>query len=220
MSLLKPILTCTLLLMGGWSFSQEIYKIDIQKEVGEKRVTIINRGCSFINEGTYKGIRLTEDLEDGIVWLKDFEFVNGTIEFDTRGKDVKQHSFVGIAFHGNDTTTFETIYLRPFNFKATQEPWRSRAIQYVARPVFTWQVLREKFPGKYENAITPAPEPDSWVHVRVVVQGETISVYINGSSNHSLTVNKLSTNKSGSVGLYVADTSGGDFANLTIMKTE
>jgi hypothetical protein len=80
--------------------------------------------------------------------------------------------------------------------------------------------LREKFPGKYENAIAPAPEPGSWVHVRVVVQGETVTVYINRNSSPSLTVKTLSGIKTGSVGLYVADTSGGDFANLTIRKTE
>lgn len=214
----KFIKTFLFLFVAAPSFSQMIYTVDIQKEVAEKKVEIINRECSFIDEGLYKGVRLSENFEDGIAWLKDFEFINGTIEFDTRGKDVKQHSFVGIAFHGTDTTTFETIYLRPFNFKATQEPWRSRAIQYVAKPVHTWQVLREKFPGKYENAITPAPDPNSWVHVRVVVQDTMIAVYINGETDASLTVTALGSSKTGSVGLYVADTSGGDFANLTITK--
>jgi hypothetical protein len=223
MTFFKPrsvIFTYALIILSFTCFAQKIYNIDIQKEVKEQRVNLINRGYSFINESGFKGIRLTEDLEDGILWLNNIEFTNGTIEFDTRGKDVKQHSFVGIAFHGTDTTTFETVYLRPFNFKAAQEPWKSRAIQYVAKPLFTWQVLREKFPGKYENAIAPAPEPGSWVHVRVVVQGETVTVYINRNSSPSLTVKTLSGIKTGSVGLYVADTSGGDFANLTIKKTE
>ena len=214
------VYTSAICLLPATCFSQEVSYINIQKEVREKRVSLINRSYSFINEAAYKGIRLTEEPEDGILWLKDIEFKNGTIEFDTRGKDVKQHSFVGIAFHGTDTTTFETVYLRPFNFKAVQEPWKSRAIQYVAKPLFTWQVLREQYPGKYESAITPAPEPDSWVHVRLVVQGESIIVYINRSNTPSLTVTKLSTQKTGSVGLYVADTLGGDFANLTITKTD
>ncbi|MGH2563468.1 MAG: hypothetical protein ACRDE5_03080, partial [Ginsengibacter sp.] len=59
----------------------------------------------------------------------------------------------------------------------------------------------------------------SWVHVRVVVKDSIISVFINGSSDASLVVNSLGQNKRGSVGFYVADTSGGDFANLKIART-
>jgi hypothetical protein len=46
-----------------------------------------------------------------------------------------------------------------------------------------------------------------------------ISVYINNSPTPSLTVERVTQNDSGSIGFYVADTSGGDFANLVITKS-
>src|SRR5690242_20041542 len=147
--------------------SQETISIDIQKALKKKGAVSINRTVTPVKEKLYPGIHLDERYEDGIVWLNDFEFTTGIIEFDTRGKDVKQHSFVGVAFHGNDTTTFECVYLRPFNFTETDDPKKSRMIQYVAKPNYTWQYLRGKFPGKYENSLDPAPAPDSWVHVKL-----------------------------------------------------
>jgi hypothetical protein len=96
---------------------------------------------------------------------------------------------------------------------------RNHAIQYIALPNFTWRVLREKFPNKFEHAIDPSPDPNSWVHIRIVVNGSTVSTYINGKSEPSLVVDKVNQITSGAVGFYVADTSGGDFANLTITKT-
>ena len=146
-------------------------------------------------------------------------FSNGTIEFDVRGENVKQHSFVGIAFHGKDTATYDAIYLRPFQFQEQDEVLRSRGIQYVSLPEFTWRVLRAKSPGKYEHSVDPAQDPNSWVRIRVVIQGSTISTYVNGNKEPSLVVEKVTDVTSGYLGFYVADTSGGDFANLTITKT-
>jgi hypothetical protein len=68
--------------------------------------------------------------------------------------------------------------------------------------------------------MTNPPDPGSWVHVRVVVMDTAISVFINGASDASLVVKSLGQNKKGTVGFYVADTSGGDFANLKITKTD
>ncbi|MEP7322720.1 MAG: hypothetical protein ABI761_12410 [Saprospiraceae bacterium] len=202
------------------AFAQKAIPINIQKEVKGKNTYVINRDIEFINEPSHRGIRLDARYGDGIVWLKNMAFRNGSIEFDVRGKDIKQHSFVGIAFHGEDTLTYEAIYLRPFNFKAETEPFKSRAIQYIARPDYRWQVLREEFSGKYEKPINPPPDPNAWIKVRVVVQGNTISAYINDNKDPSLVVESLGALKSGSIGFFVADTSGGDFANLVITKTD
>ena len=204
-----------LFLLSSFIIHAQTLEIDIQKEIKKKNVNIINREVTIIKDKQYPGIHLDERYEDGIVWLKNVTFTTGTIEFDTRGKDVKQHSFVGIAFHGTDTTTFESIYLRPFNFMETEDPKKSRMVQYVSKPSHTWQVLRGKFPGQYEGTINPAPAADSWVHVRVVITETTISTYISNNPKASLVVESLGA-KTGSVGFYVADTSGGDFANLRI----
>ncbi|MGE0587824.1 MAG: hypothetical protein AB7O48_04575 [Cyclobacteriaceae bacterium] len=203
-----------------FGFTPRPQSINIQDEIRNNRANVINREVTFINDKGYEGIHLNRAYEDGIVWLKDFEFTNGTIEFDVRGEDIKQHSFVGIAFHGNDTTTFESIYLRPFNFKATEDPWKSRSIQYIARPTYTWQALRANFPDKFENDITPVLEPNAWIHMKVVVNESLVTVFVNNRKEPCLEVESLGSRKTGSVGFYVADTSGGDFANLKITKTE
>ena len=133
---------------------------------------------------------------------------------------MKQHSFVGIVFYGKDNDTFDAIYLRPFQFDEQDETLRSHGIQYISLPDFTWRTLREKFPDKYEHSVEPAPDPNSWVRVRIVIKDSIISTYINGNKEPSLVVEKLTHLNTGLVGFYVADTSGGDFANLTITKTD
>lgn len=200
------------------SFAQGPQQFDLHKMVKDGNIVVYNRALSLINEADHQGISLSKDFGEGIAWLKGIEFSNGTIEFDVRGENIKQHSFVGIAFHSKNDSTFDAVYLRPFQF-LEDEPLKSRAIQYISLPNYTWQVLREKAPGKYEHSIDPAPDPDSWVRMRIVIKDADITVYINGSSEPSLVVEKVTNVKSGAVGFYVADTSGGDFANITITKT-
>jgi hypothetical protein len=194
--------------------------IDLHSLVKNKRIEVFNRRLTLINEPSYAGISLSKDEGEGIAWLKGVEFSNGILEFDVRGEDVQQHSFVGIAFHGRNNDTFDAIYLRPFQFRSDNEVLKKRAIQYISLPDFTWQTLREKSPGKYEASIQPAPDPNSWVRVKIVVKDKTISTYINGSKEPSLVVQKVTNLGTGAVGFYVADTSGGDFANITITKTD
>jgi len=212
-----------LLLLNILSISSPAQKpevFDLQKLVKNKGLEIFNRELSLINESSRVGIRLSKDYGEGIAWLKGVEFSNGIIEFDARGEDVEGHSFVGIAFHANGNKTFDAIYLRPFRFNETDESLRSHSIQYIALPNFTWQLLREKFPTKFEHTIDPSPDPNSWVHVRIVINGAVVSTYINGNQEPSLVVEKVNQISSGGVGFYVADTSGGDFANLTMTKTD
>jgi hypothetical protein len=202
------------------SFSQNAVVPDLHQLVKNNGIQVFNRELTLLHEESYSGIRLSKDEGEGIAWLKGIEFSNGIIEFDVRGEDVKQHSFVGIAFHGLDNETFDAIYLRPFQFKEKDKVLRSHGIQYISLPDFTWRTLREKFPDKYEHSIDPSPDPNSWVHVRIVVKDTVISTYINGNKEASLVVEKITSVTKGYVGFYVADTSGGDFANITITKTD
>ena len=136
-----------------------------------------------------------------------------------RREDIKQHSFVGIAFHAKYDSIFDAIYLRPFQFREKDTILKNRAIQYISLPNFPWRILREMYPNKYEHSIEPAPDPNSWVSVRIIIKDSTITTYINGNTEPSLIVQKVTQVKSGSIGFYVADTSGGDFANISITKT-
>ena len=202
------------------AFSHPPRAFDLQQEFKNKRLDVHHRALTLINEEGHSGIRLSKDYGEGIAWLKGVEFSDGVIEFDVRGENIKQHSFVGIAFHGKDNETFDAIYLRPFQFQETDPVLRSHSIQYISLPDFGWRVLREKFPSKFEQPIDPSPDPNAWVHIKLVVKGPSVSTYVNGSAQPSLVIEKVTRLSHGSVGLYVADTSGGDFANLVITNAK
>jgi hypothetical protein len=215
-SLFVVVLSC----MTLPAISQKAESFDLHKLARSNGLEVFNRQLNLVQEQSRNGIQLSKAEGEGLAWITGLEFSEGVIEFDVRGENVKQHSFVGIAFHGVDNNTFDAIYLRPFQFQEQDETLRARMIQYISLPAFPWRTLRADSPGKYENSINPSPDPNAWIRVKVVVSGNTISTYINDYKEPSLVVQKVTTVAKGRVGLYVADTSGGDFANLTITKTK
>jgi len=174
------------------------------------------RTLSTVTDGGRQVFRLDARPGDGVAWWPDAAFTTGTIELDIRGRNVPQASFVGVAFHGVDETTYEAIYFRPFNF-ATEDPARRlRAVQYVSHPAHPWQVLREQQPGVFEKPVSPPPNPDGWFHATIRVDGDSVTVFVDRAATAALTVQRLTTRPGGWVGLWVGNTSPGDFANLTI----
>ncbi|PYP01273.1 MAG: hypothetical protein DMD25_12930 [Gemmatimonadetes bacterium] len=188
-----------------------------QQAIEPEGLKVFNRSVSSLSDGARKGVRLSEHAGDGVAYLQGVEFTNGTIELDVRGKDVPQQSFVGVAFHGVDGTTYDAIYFRPFNFRAEDPARRGHAVQYIAQPIYPWQKLRAEQPGKYERAIDPVPDPNAWFHVRVVVTSPKVSVFVDDAKEPSLVIDQLSNRKKGLVGLWVGNNSGGDFANVKIV---
>lgn len=191
---------------------------DLTKLVKGKGWTVINRSASLIEGDVKKGIQFDERPEPGLAWLNGFEFANGVIEFDVKGRNVSQKSFVGVAFHGLDEKTYEAIYFRPFNFRSEDPVRRTHAVQYISHPTYTCQKLRNEHPGKYEQAISPAPDRDVWFHARVFVLSPNVSVFVNGAREPSLVVEQLSARKKGWVGFRVGENSPGAFANLKITR--
>ncbi len=183
---------------------------DLQQLLKEKKLVTHGQNVIPLTDGGKKAISQT-----GIIWLKDVNFSEGTIEVDLRGKDVLQKSFIGIVFHGVDTVTHDVIYFRPFNFLSSDPVRKIHAVQYVAHPDFPWHKLREEKNGIYEKAVTPAPSPTDWFHARIVVKGSEINVFVNNSTTPSLTVNKLNSRSSGKIGIWNEGLEG-DFANLVI----
>jgi len=188
---------------------------DLRGVPGAKGWKLINRAAMAAEKDGQPAVRLEDCDGIGVAWLEDFSFTNGTIELDIRGTNVTQHSFVGVAFHGKDVQTYDAVYFRPFNFKAEDAARRQRAVQYISHPTHTWSKLRQEQPGKFEQPVQPAPDPDGWFHVRVVVASPKVSVFVNESKEPCLVVEQLSDRKSGRVGFWV-DTGGGEFANLKI----
>ena len=202
------------ILLSGFAVGQAVTP-DLQDM---NKWTLNNRAAEPFNEDGKKGIRLSEVPNDGIMILKDLEFGEGTIEVDIRGKNVLQQSFVGVAFHIQDVNTYDAIYFRPFNFMNSDTARRRRAVQYVSMPNYPWEKLRQDYPGKYENRIQPVPNPDGWFHVKIVVAGKRIRVFVDNSQTPSLEVEKLTQISKGGLGLWVGNTSGGSFANLKITQ--
>jgi hypothetical protein len=190
---------------------------DLAKLADNKGLKVFNRTVNSFSDGAKRGVHLSESPGEGVAYLEGSEFADGTIEFDVKGKDVQQQSFVGVAFHGVDGTTFDAIYFRPFNFRAKDPVSHSHSVQYVSDPTYTWDKLRAEHPSKYEQAVNPAPDPNDWFHARVVVASPKVSVFVGDAKDPSLVVNQLSDRKKGLVGLWVGNNSGGDFANLKIV---
>jgi hypothetical protein len=176
-----------------------------------------NRTVTRITDGARKGVRLSAAEGEWPVYLPDIKFANGTIELDIKGKDVQGSSFVGVAFHGVDGTTFDAIYFRPFNFKTDDQARVLRAVQYISHPAHPWQKLRADTPGQYEKPVKPVPDPNDWFHARIVVASPKVSVFVADATEPCLSVTQLSDRKNGLVGVWVGNTSGGDFANLKIV---
>ncbi|PSL49724.1 uncharacterized protein DUF1080 [Chitinophaga niastensis] len=159
-------------------------------------------------------IHFNEQPGAGIAWIKNKQFANGTIEFDVRGKNELQKSFVGIAFHGLNDSTYDAVYFRPFNFTVPEAGRRGHSVQYISLPLYDWSLLRNEHPGIYENFIDPPPNPNKWFHVKIIVASPDVTVMVNGKK--CLAVEQLSPRKEGMIGYWTGDGSGGDWKGLKI----
>jgi len=182
------------------------------------RIEVFNRTLDQTKADSPQAVFLNAAPNDGLAWITGVELSEGTIELEIKGKNEQSRSFVGIAFHGQDNRVFDAVYLRPFNFQATEQERRSHAIQYVSMPGHDWRELRNSHPAKYEFAITPAPDPDSWVKLKLVVKGKNVAAFVNGSDGSALTVELLNERLKGKVGLWVRNGSDGWFRNLKVVR--
>jgi hypothetical protein len=182
------------------------------------KLRVVNREITRIPERD--GVRLSRALGNGVAWVEGTDFRAGTIELDIRGREDMQQLYVGVAFHRKDNDTYEAVYLRPFNFRATDSVRKQHAIQYIKLPDFDWPRLRQQFPEEFENPVDTSLVPTDWVRLRVVVQGATVRSYAGSGVGIALEARKLGELNSGQIGLWVGNDSGGDFADLTITPTQ
>ncbi|MCW3109340.1 MAG: hypothetical protein JWQ09_3846 [Segetibacter sp.] len=84
---------------------------------GSNRFQVVNRGISISTDKAGKAmVHLDGKPNPGVAWINDLTFGSGIIEFDVKGKNIMQQSFVGIAFHGLNDSSYEAIYFRPLIF--------------------------------------------------------------------------------------------------------
>ncbi|MBX2875439.1 MAG: hypothetical protein KTR30_25205 [Saprospiraceae bacterium] len=129
----------------------------------------------------HKGVPALKIKGDGPpVFLKDMEFANGTIEFDL---ELVDGPFVGINFRRQDPGNSERFYLRPHR---VGNPMGEDAIQYapVVKGANLWDMLHE-----YQGpAVIRKP---GWNHIKMVVSGKRMRVYVNSEDRISLDIPEL-----------------------------
>lgn len=201
-----------LLFVSTLTFAQKDGSFNFKNLQKQGELKAINRQIEVIEDF----IRVSESTGEGLIWLPIKDFKNGEIEIEMRGKDVLQKSFIGIAFHRLNDSTFDAVYCRPFNFFAKDSIRKIHAIQYVSHPIFTWKKLRNEQNGKFEKEIINPPNPNGWFKVRLDIDNTTIKAYINQDTKPSLVVEKLTTQTNGKLGIFVGEGSGGDFKSIVI----
>lgn len=148
----------------------------------------------------HKGIAAME-LKNGQAILNDVTFRDGTIEFDV---DPQGQMGAGIGFRRRDDNTYEDFYIRP---KANCSQALD-CIQYAPQTHGT--LLWDLFP-QYQ---APAPiRVGEWNHVKLVVSGSRLNVFVNEEKSPSLRVGRLEGDALEG-GLLLQGP--GFFANLTI----
>jgi len=125
------------------------------------------------------GGRATLQIGRGeLVLSRGIDFENGTIEFDARTDD--QTLFVGVLFRRDAQGDAERVYLRPFN----TDDWN--AVQYDTDigGSATWQLYPEF------NASASLPR-NTWLHVRLEVDGSRLEVYVGDAAEPTMVVPRL-----------------------------
>ena len=214
--MIKCLLSILLVSVVFVANAQKTKQFDLFKEQLERKLKTVNRDIKCITQGDKTFIQLSENKEEGLAWLPLDNFKNGTVHIEMRGQDVLQKSFIGIAFNGQNDSTFEAVYCRPFNFFAKDSVRHIHAIQYIAHPVFTWKKLRDERNAQFEKELKNPPHPDGWFKMKVVIEDKTVKAYINTSTLPALVVQRLTEARTGKLGIFVGDGSGGDFKNIVV----
>jgi hypothetical protein len=205
-----------LLIISNLTFAQKKQTLDLSYLHKKGKLQVINHEIKSVSENGKNFIQLADNKEEGLVWLPAKDFKNGKITIRMRGKDVFQRSFVGVAFHGLNDTTYDAVYCRPFNFFAKDSVRKIHAIQYISHPKFTWKNLRDERNGVFEKEIINPPNPNDWFTMTLIIDKKSVKAFINQDAKPSLVVEKLNDRQNGKLGIFVGDGAGGDFEKIII----
>lgn len=153
-------------------------------------------------------------------------FYEGTIEVDIAAErnsyaNEFSRAFAGVAFRSQPDPkkeTYDLVYLRMTNGLLNNPPPPEdravRAVQYISPPKWTFDNLREQFPGKYEAGAKIAEK--RWNHLRLTVKNNTVQVFIDYDPTPVLNVPLLGTRAPGPIAFWVDDATTAYFSNLQI----
>jgi hypothetical protein len=119
-------------------------------------------------------------LQSGFIYIKDLEFLNGTIELDINFSSLR--NFPGVAFRIHSPGNFEEFYFRP------HQSGNPDANQYT--PIFNglagWQLYHG---DKFSTAIHYTF--NEWHHLKIEVKGNKAVIYFDDMEQPLLAVNEL-----------------------------
>lgn len=142
-----------------------------------------------------------QHIQSGAATLNELNFRNGTIEYDVAATSDMGAGFI---FRRADKDNYEMFYLRP-RPKCEEAP---DCVQYA--PQTHGVLLWDMFP-QYQG---PAPlRQGEWNHVKLVVSGRRMNVFINGATQPTLRIGRLEGDTDEG-GLMLQGP--GIFANLTV----
>jgi len=166
---------------------------------------------AFDNYQGQKALLLKRKIDNyksaSIAFPKNLNFRDGIIEMDVAWPG-QQNGFVGLAFRIGDAHHYEVVYFRP------ESSGTINAIQYMPekKADFNWWDYES---DKYQ-AKTTLPL-HAWFHVKVIVKGGNLSVFVNRSAASSFTYGLLDGSlKSGSVGFWLGNSAVGAYKNLVV----
>jgi hypothetical protein len=134
-------------------------------------------------------------------------FKDGTIEMDV-ACTIPKGGFVGLAFHIKDAHHYETVYFRPGSSGTIN------AIQYMPEKKAEFNWWDYEAPKYQAKAIIPQ---NKWFHVKVVVQGSKMEVYVNNAAKPAMVYTALDPSlKSGAVGYWHGNCPQGAYKNLIV----
>lgn len=158
--------------------------------------------ATFDREEGFPNGKMT--IKDGYVVLKDQELGDGTIEFDMKALDF---SDTGILFRRRDAESAEFFYLRA----DPDCPAANDCYQYA--PITHGRMQWDIYPDYQGPA---AISEKGWNHIKLVIAGPRLEVYLNRALTPTLIVARLrGLTKSGGI----AFKGPAIFANLTIDTT-
>ncbi|TMM53891.1 hypothetical protein FEE95_18515 [Maribacter algarum] len=179
----KVILGFTLLVIVNITYGQKRERNKnkvIEFPMNEKHWAPTTDNVEFLNHKSVASVRSNNGDGFGIR-LKDFEFSNGTIEYDV---ELKGMGFPGIVFRlSKDTLNGEIFYIRHFG---KPDKLKRTTLQYasVLDKVNMWdmtddyQAAAEIYEGK-------------WNHIKMVINGRQMKVYVNDMEHEALEVPAL-----------------------------
>ena len=155
----------------------------------------------------------------GVAWVEGTDFRAGTIEVDVRGRESLQQNYVGIAFHRKNDTTYEAVFLRPFNFRAADPVHKHHAVQTSRCRSLIFRTSATSFPRNSKTPSTPQSCRPTGSSSASLLKAAKFD-FCGTATEVTLEVRKLRQLNGGQVGLWVGNVSGGDFANLVVTATK